>query len=87
MRLKLTYGRQKLLSHYSEKDEVTVKQILQSVKGSHPDIYNRLCNKEGRLRDSLPVFINGDHIRYHSGMDTELNDGDEVYVIPLITGG
>lgn len=87
MRLKFTYGRQELFSHYSEKDEVTVRQILQSVKDSHPDIYKRLCDKEGRLRDSLLVFINGDHIRYHNGMDTDLNDGDELYVIPLMTGG
>ena len=87
MHLKLNFGRQELFSHYSEKTEATVKQVLQYVKGRHPDIYKRLCDKEGRLRDSLPVFINGDHIRYHDGMDTVLNDGDELYVIPLITGG
>jgi molybdopterin converting factor small subunit len=35
----------------------------------------------------LPVFVNGENIRYQNGMATELHDGDEVYIVPLITGG
>jgi molybdopterin converting factor small subunit len=41
----------------------------------------------GRLRESLPVFVNGEHIRYRQGMQTVLKEGDEIYVIPLIAGG
>jgi molybdopterin converting factor small subunit len=87
MRLKLSYGRQVLFSDFSENGRVTVEQILKSTESSHPDIYKRLCNREGLLRDSLPVFVNGDHIRYRNGLKTEVTDGDEVYVVPLLTGG
>jgi molybdopterin synthase sulfur carrier subunit len=46
-----------------------------------------IADWQARLRESLPVFINGEHIRYRQGLQTELKNGDEVYVIPLIAGG
>jgi sulfur-carrier protein len=45
------------------------------------------CDEQGQLRESLPVFVNGEHIRYRQGLQTELQAGDEVYVIPLVAGG
>ena len=87
MRLTLSIGRQELLSQFSENDPVTVEKILESLRSSHPDVYARLCNRQDRLRDSLPVFINGNHIRYLNGMASKLKDGDNIYIIPLITGG
>jgi molybdopterin synthase sulfur carrier subunit len=87
MRLKLAYGREQLLSEFPGSERVTVAQVLSSIKTSHPRIYNRWCDQEGRLMTGLPVFVNGEHIRYLKGMDTALENGDEVYVIPAITGG
>jgi len=87
MRLKLSFGHQELFSDYPDNDRVTVEQALKSVETSHPNIHRRMCNRDGELRKSLPVFINGDHIRYRNGMTTEVKEGDEIYVVPLITGG
>ena len=87
MKLKLSCGRNILLSEVPEKGPVRLKPMLHSVKESHPQIYKSWCEGDGKLRESLPVFVNGEHIRYKDGMETELYNGDEVYVIPLITGG
>ena len=87
MRLKLTYGRGELEVQFSKDAPVNVAQVLQSIKNRDPDVYERWCNKEGRLCSSLTVFVNGEHIRYRKGMETVLKDGDEVYVIPIIAGG
>lgn len=87
MRLKLVYGRRVLFSEFLGCGRVNVAPVLQSVKKTHPDIYETWCNQEGSLRNSLPVFINGEHIRYRGGMEAELHDGDKVYVIPILSGG
>jgi molybdopterin converting factor small subunit len=50
-------------------------------------VFTTWCDEQGRLRESLPVFVNGEHVRYRGGLQAELNDGDEVYIIPLIAGG
>ncbi len=87
MHLKLTYGRGELQVQFPEDTPVKVAQVIQSIKNRDPDVYERWCDKEGRLRSSLTVFVNGEHIRYRKGMETVLKDGDEVYVIPIIAGG
>ena len=87
MKLKLSCGRNILFSEFAEKGPVRVKPVLQSIKESHPIIYQSWCDGDRQLRGSLPVFVNDEHIRYKDGMETELSDGDEVYIVPLITGG
>lgn len=87
MRLKLAFGRKKLWLQFPEDAKVDVARVLEAVKERHPEVFDRWCDTEGRLRSSLSVFVNGEHIRYRKGMDTSLQEGDEVYVIPLMAGG
>lgn len=87
MQVKLSYGQQELFSQLSAPGRVTVGQAIAELKTSHPQIYRRLCDRNGKLRESLTVFINGEHIRYRNGWDTVLEEGDEIYIVPLITGG
>ncbi|UCD82019.1 MAG: MoaD/ThiS family protein [Desulfobacterales bacterium] len=87
MQLKLTYGQKELLSHFPGADGVSVRQVMLSVKNDHPEIYERWCDVDGHLRETLNVFINGEHMRYRNGLESILNDGDEIYIVPLITGG
>ena len=87
MKLKLSCGKNLLLSEFSQEGPVNLEAVLRSVEENHPKIYASWCDNSGRLRSSLAVFVNGEHIRYKNGMETELHDGDEVYIVPLITGG
>jgi sulfur-carrier protein len=87
MKLKVSCGRNILFSEFAQKGPVRLEQILHAVKARHPKIYASWCDADGRLRNSLPVFVNGEHVRYKNGMETELYDGDEVYIVPLIAGG
>ena len=87
MRLKLSYGQKELLSQFPGADRVSVRQVMLSVKNRYPEIYERWCDADGQLRETLNVFINGEHIRYHNGLDSMLEEGDEIYIVPLITGG
>jgi len=87
MHIKLAYGRGESRVQFPEDTPVDVAQVLQSIKDRAPDIYDRWCDKDGRLRSSLNVFVDGEHIRYRKGMETLLKNGDEVYIIPIIAGG
>ena len=87
MHLKLSYGQEVLLSQFPDTDRVNVSQVMRSVKTRHPEIYQRLCDSNGHLRESLTVFVNGEHIRYRNGLETVIEEGDEIYIVPLITGG
>ena len=87
MRVKLAHGRVELSLEFPDGTPVKVVEVLNAMKDRHPDVYRRWCDKDGRLRRSLAIFVNREHIRYRNGLETELSDGDEVYVIPTIAGG
>ena len=87
MHLKLLFGKEILLTQFSGTEQANVKLVMQSLKTSHSEIYDRWCDADGKLRESLTIFVNGDHIRYHNGLDTMIEEGDEIYIVPLITGG
>jgi molybdopterin converting factor small subunit len=86
MRIKLTCGSDVLLCDWSGLPP-TVAEALNRAHRSDPQLSAGWCDATGQLRPSLAVFVNGEHIRYRQGLQTELQDGDNVYVIPLIAGG
>ncbi|MCU0561290.1 MAG: MoaD/ThiS family protein [Desulfobacterales bacterium] len=87
MNIKLVCGSETLLDSWPGEIPPTVEQLLNTVKKTHPQAAANWCDEKGRLRASLAVFINGEHIRYRQGLRTELKEADEVYVIALIAGG
>ena len=87
MRVKLSYSGVESWLEFPDGQPLTVARVLQSVQGIEPGMFARWCDEEGELRKSLAVFVNREHIRYRQGLGTEIGDGDEVHVIPVISGG
>jgi molybdopterin converting factor small subunit len=87
MNIKLTCGSESITSGWPDEIPPTIEQLLKTAKNTHPQPVAGWFDAQGRVRTSLTVFVNGENIRYRQGLQTELKDGDEVYVIPLIAGG
>lgn len=87
MKITLACGGQTEIPPWTDDTPATVEDLLLSTRQRFPKLFATWCDESGRLHRSLPVFVNGEHIRYRKGFQTELKDGDAVYVIPLIAGG
>jgi len=64
-----------------------IKSLLSSLEKQHPGIADRLCDENGEIRPFVNVFVNGEDIRYISGLNSPTNDGDEVSIVPAVAGG
>jgi molybdopterin converting factor small subunit len=87
MNITLTCGSELLITGWPDDIPPTVEQLLAAARTIRLELTAAWCDDQGSLRESLPVFINGEHIRYRGGLKTELKEGDAVYIIPLIAGG
>lgn len=65
----------------------TVAECLESLEESFPGIKNALCGERDNPLGFINVFVNGENISYLQGMETPLQDNDEITMIPAIAGG
>jgi sulfur-carrier protein len=63
-----------------------VRELLDALCGSG-EIKTRLYEDFGDLRSHVIVLINGKSIKALNGLSTGLQEGDEVALLPPISGG
>ncbi len=64
----------------------TLAEVIDDVESGHPGIKDRLV-ESGDLRRFINVYVNDEDVRFLSGLDTTVSDGDVVVVLPAVAGG
>ena len=64
-----------------------VESLLADLEHKFPGIKERLCDGTGALRPSVLLYVNNEDIRFLEGSKTKLKDGDEVAIVPSVSGG
>jgi MoaD family protein len=64
----------------------TVGEVLDAVFEQHGDLRERIT-QDGDLRRFVNVYVSGEDIRFKDGLDTPIEDGDEVTILPAVAGG
>jgi len=67
-------------------DGATVGEALDAVFAQHDGLRERIT-QDGDLRRFVNVYVSGEDIRFQEGLDTAVNDGDEVTILPAVAGG
>lgn len=81
------------LRHYADgKDTVElagsdVTAVLDALCTQHPALKPHLFNDDGALRNFVNIYRNDEDIRNLSNQETEINEGDELTIVPAIAGG
>ena len=65
----------------------TLQELVVHLESSYPGMQERLCDDTGSLRRFVNVYVNGEDVRFLSGLDTSLSEGDEVSIVPAVAGG
>ncbi len=66
---------------------VNVREIISDLEDKYPGIKERLCDESGEIRRFVNVFVGEEDIRFLSGLDTPVEPGIEVSIIPAMAGG
>ncbi|HEY6694131.1 MAG TPA: ubiquitin-like small modifier protein 1 [Solirubrobacteraceae bacterium] len=65
----------------------TVGEALQSLYEQHAELRERIADEGGGLRRFVNVFLGGEDIRFLDGLETPVDDGDELTILPAVAGG
>ncbi len=64
-----------------------IREIIDDIETKHPGIRAKICDNSGALRRFVNIYLDGDDIRFLSGLDTETPEGKEISIVPSIAGG
>jgi molybdopterin synthase sulfur carrier subunit len=76
-----------------ERDVVTadgggsLSEIISRLDQEYPGLKERICDENGELRRFVNLYINGEDVRFLSGLETPVKAGDEVSIVPAVAGG
>jgi len=65
----------------------TIREVLDDVEGRYPGFRASIVTEDGGLHRFVNVYVNDEDVRYLGSLDTEVNEGDTVSILPAIAGG
>ena len=70
-----------------EVDPGTLAQIIDQMDAQHPGLKGQLLAGEGDLHRFVNVYVNDEDARYLDKLDTKVDEGDTVSLLPSVAGG
>jgi molybdopterin synthase sulfur carrier subunit len=64
-----------------------VRELIEDLERQFPGMRERLCDETGALRRFVNVFVGDEDIRFLEGIETPLEEGAQVSIIPAVAGG
>ena len=68
-------------------DAGTIGELFDALEGQYPALVQCLRTRDGELRPYVNVYVRRTDIRQLDGLDTALQAGEEVVVMPSVAGG
>ena len=65
----------------------TARALLDQLIVLYPGLRQKVFRGEERLQGGVGLFVNGRSIRFLAGLDTPVQEGDELALFPPVGGG
>lgn len=71
----------------SANESGSLSELIDSLEAQFPGLKERICDETGELRRFVNVYVNGEDVRFMSGIQTAIEAGAEVSIVPAVAGG
>ncbi len=68
-------------------EAATVGDALKALDAAHPGVGERIFDDSGGLRRFVNVFVADEDVRFQQGMDTAVQEGQMISIVPAVAGG
>jgi MoaD family protein len=65
----------------------TIGELIDALTRQHPSLRPQLLGDDGGLNRFVNVYVNGQDVRYLQGLETPVQERDEVRLLPAMAGG
>ena len=64
----------------------TVRDIFSQLVSEHPELQDKLLDGD-EVRGFINVYVEDEDIRYLDGLDSTVDEDDEISIMPAVAGG
>ena len=68
-------------------DGSTLRDVLSDLETRYPGITRNVLADDGGLHRFINVYVNDEDVRYLGSLETTVNEGDTVSILPAVAGG
>ena len=68
-------------------DGATIGEVLAELVARFPGLQGQVVTDSGELHRFVNVYVNDDDVRYLDKLDTKVEDGDTISILPAVAGG
>jgi molybdopterin converting factor small subunit len=68
-------------------DGATLRELIEDVDKRHPGFAGQLLETDGVQRRFVNIYVNDEDVRYLKGLDTPVDSGAVVSILPAVAGG
>ncbi len=65
----------------------TLRELIANVDEGHPGFAGQLLENDGVQRRFVNIYLNDEDVRYLKGLDTPVDGGDVISILPAVAGG
>lgn len=65
----------------------TVGEVLDALYDVFPELRERISEEGAGLRRFVNVYLGEEDVRFLDGLETAVEDGDDVTILPAVAGG
>ena len=65
----------------------TLREALADLEGRYPGITAMVLTDEGALHRFVNVYLNDEDVRYLGSLETPIEPGDTISILPAVAGG
>lgn len=65
----------------------TVAALIDQLDKQFPGLKSEILQGDGQVRQFVNIYVNDEDIRYLDRLDTKVQDGDSLAILPAVAGG
>jgi molybdopterin synthase sulfur carrier subunit len=65
----------------------TLRDLIEDVERRHAGFAGQLLEPNGVQRQFVNIYVNDEDVRYLRGLETPVEEGDVISILPAVAGG
>jgi MoaD family protein len=65
----------------------SIREVIEQLESNHPGLKAAILADGGEIHRFINIYLNDEDVRFSGALETPVEDGDVVSILPAVAGG